>query len=71
MIGTGSIFKALGSERDDRTSKQGHYAGGSIRFSQSAALQWMAGLDLPISDRDKGVRGAADYRARMNLTWSF
>jgi len=60
----------LDGEQGNRTSKKGNYAGGVVRYTRDA-LQLLAGLELPISDKDKGVRGAADYRARLSAGWSF
>lgn len=53
------------------SDKTGTYVGPLVRYTHGDSLNLSAGLDLPISDRNKGTGGAADYRIYGNLAWSF
>ncbi len=53
------------------SDKTGTYMGPVARYTRSDRLSLGLGVDIPVTDRNKGTGGAADFRMRANAAWSF
>jgi len=53
------------------SDKSAAYAGPALWFELNKRLQLMAAYDFPVAQRDMGLSGSADQRARAGVMWLF
>jgi hypothetical protein len=58
-------------QKREGSDKSGVYVGPATGFTWGDRLHLAAAYDIPVSERNKGLSGAADRRARVSLAWSF